>query len=48
MPGKKKVSQIGCGRMKLGKPSNRIEPPPQPARTELAKLIERHRPESNS
>ncbi|MGA2326209.1 MAG: hypothetical protein ABSH05_07965 [Bryobacteraceae bacterium] len=48
MPGKKKVSRIGCGRIKLGKPSNRVEPPRVVVRTGLAELIERCLPKSNS
>jgi hypothetical protein len=41
MPGKKKVSRIGCGRIQLAKPSNRVERPRKMVRTELAELIER-------
>jgi hypothetical protein len=48
MPGKKKVSRIGCGRIQLAKPSNRVEPPREPVRTELAKLIERCLPKNSS
>jgi hypothetical protein len=48
MPGKKKVSRIGCGRIQLAKPSNRVEPPRKIVRTELAELIERCLPKKNS
>jgi hypothetical protein len=47
MPGKKKITRIGCGRMSLGKPSNREEPPREPVRTALAELIERCLPKKN-
>lgn len=45
--GKKKVSHIGCGRINLGKPSSRLDPPREMARTELAKLIEQGRPKNS-
>lgn len=48
MPGKKKVSRIGCGRIQLAKPSSRVEAPREPVRTELAKLIERYLPKKDS
>jgi hypothetical protein len=47
MPGKK-ITRVGCGRMSLGKPSNREEPPREPVRTALEELIERRFPKSNS
>jgi hypothetical protein len=45
--GKQKVTNIGCGRINLAKPSTRTDPPPEPPRTELAKLIEQYLPKNN-